>query len=113
MDFLRGLLKRLRTASDLSAGGGAADADPAHLAFCAAVVAGLPFKRGDEPCMVVQVRFVLCAAARLALRERGAAGAGRAANSPLKTPSPVPLARPPACPARRRSTPLCAAAGRA
>lgn len=35
---------------------GAAKADPRHLAFCAAVVAGLPYKRGDEPCIVVQVR---------------------------------------------------------
>lgn len=35
---------------------GAAEADPRHLAFCAAVVAGLPYKRGDEPCIVVQVR---------------------------------------------------------
>lgn len=35
---------------------GAAEADPHHLAFCAAVVASLPYKRGDEPCLVVQVR---------------------------------------------------------
>ncbi|PRW45458.1 nipped-B isoform X2 [Chlorella sorokiniana] len=58
-EFLRGLLKRLRQASELGSavGGGpagAAEADPHHLAFCAAVVAGLPYKRGDEPCLVVQ-----------------------------------------------------------
>lgn len=37
---------------------GAAEADPHNLAFCAAVVAGLPYRRGDEPCLVVQVRGV-------------------------------------------------------
>ena len=54
VDFLRGLLKRLRAGSCLVSSG-AAEADLALLAFCAAVVAGLPYKRGDEPCLVVQV----------------------------------------------------------
>lgn len=53
-DFLRGLLKRLRAGSDL-VGAGAAEADLHLLAFCTALVAGLPYRRGDEPCMVVQV----------------------------------------------------------
>ena len=58
VDFLRGLLKRLRAGSEVvgPAGGGAAEADLHHLAFCAALAAGLPYKRGDEPCLVVQVR---------------------------------------------------------
>ena len=54
-EFLRGLLKRLRTGSCLATAG-AAEADLHLLAFIAAVVAGLPYRRGDEPCMVVQVR---------------------------------------------------------
>lgn len=53
-DFLRGLLKRLRLGACLLSAG-AAEADPRLLAFCAAVAAGLPYRRGDEPCLVVQV----------------------------------------------------------
>lgn len=60
VDFLRGLLKRLRAGAEVAGSsvgaGGAAEADLHHLAFCAALAAGLPYKRGDEPCLVVQVR---------------------------------------------------------
>lgn len=54
VDFLRGLLKRLRSGSCLATAG-AAEADLRLLAFCAAIVAGLPYRRGDEPCLAVQV----------------------------------------------------------
>lgn len=54
VDFLRGLLKRLRSGSCLATAG-AAEADLRLLNFCSALVAGLPYRRGDEPCLVVQV----------------------------------------------------------
>jgi hypothetical protein len=64
VDFLRGLLKRLRTGACLVSSG-AAEADLRLLAFCAALLAGLPYKRGDEPCLVVQVGDFLCRRANL------------------------------------------------
>ncbi|PSC68988.1 nipped-B B isoform X2 [Micractinium conductrix] len=62
VDFLRGLLKRLRAGADLvAASGGAAGSELRLLDFCAAVVAALPYKRGDEPCMVVQeINGIVC-----------------------------------------------------
>lgn len=76
VEFLRGLLKRLRTGSCLVSSG-AAEADLRMLAFCAAVVAGLPYRRGDEPCMVVQVRRGLGRLGAAALPHDGRSGAGR------------------------------------
>eukprot|EP00887_Chlorella_sp_A99_P005943 scaffold29.g5943.t1 len=53
LEFLKALLRRFRAAASLAAAG-AAEADLPLLAFCATVAAGLPYRRGDEPCTLVQ-----------------------------------------------------------
>lgn len=53
LDFLRALLRRFRGAASIDAAC-AADADLALLAFLASVAAYLPYRRGDEPCTLVQ-----------------------------------------------------------
>lgn len=53
LDFLKALLRRFRVGSCLNTSG-AAEADLPLLAFAASVTAGLPYRRGDEPCTLVQ-----------------------------------------------------------